>query len=184
MTLTPNSQPASYLSATEFLKRCDARTVGDFCSDTGTRATTAELLNPSTAAGGNLQALLDDAAGMLESACLAGHRYEAADLASLDGVSHKLLYRILTDLTRGLMIERRPDKTVPIPPSFERAMQMLDKLRTGEAIFSFSETQSAGEMTDIQEAEKRVVDRNLSVTQLSRYFGRRGNRNPPSPSPQ
>lgn len=174
MAQTPNSSSSSYLSAAEFLKRKDWRTVADFCSDNDTRLTQGALLTNA-----NLQSLLDDAAGLVECACLPANRYTPADLAALTGVGQKLLYRLIADLAEGLMIERRPDKKRPVPPSFERAMGILDALRTGEKIFPLQEAMNAGNVATEQESERDVTDRNLTVTQAARFFGRRANRNPP-----
>lgn len=169
MAKIPNSQPASYLTVDEFLKRKDWRTVADFVSDADVRVTQSSLTSDA-----NLQAVLDDAAGMVEAACLAGNRYQPADLAALTGVAKAFRDRLIADLAMGLLIERRPDKKTPLPQSFERALAELEDLRFGKWIFGLKETQDAGLMDFEKDNENIREDRNLTTYKASRFFGSRG----------
>lgn len=173
---TPNSQPSSYLAPSDFLVRYDARTVGDLCSDTGTRVTPAALLtNP------NLQAALDDASGEVESAVLIGNRYQPGDLAGLTGVSQKYLWRIIGVLAMAHLVQRRPDLKRPLPPQYDKVLLELESLRQGERIFALQEVQNAGLGSAYQELAGDVEARDLIVTQARRFFGQRVNQDPGFP---
>ncbi len=174
-TKTVNTSAASYLTAAEFLKRADLRTVGDLCSDTGTRITAAALLTND-----NLTAALLDASGILEQAMLRGQLYQPVDLAALTGAGQAALFRLLTRLTTCLLFERRPDLELKQPWLWEAVEEQLQKLREGERIFSFLETQAAGILNDVTETATDVQARDGITYQMKRYFGRRGNRNDPT----
>jgi len=180
MAKTPNSSAASPMTGADFLKRKDWRTVADYCADDDVRSATAAALLADATKMANLQAALDDAAGMVEGAALAGNRYTPADLAALTGVGRAFLLRLIADLAMGLLVERRPDKKLPVPPSFERAQAELEDLRFGKLIFGLQEAADAGQMDLDAETEVQATDRNLTSTQCQRFFGRRGNRNPPN----
>lgn len=167
---TPASSVASLLSPGEFLKRYDVRTVGDLCSDTGTRITSDAL--PSNP---NLLAALDDAQGLVEAATLVSSRYLPADLSTLTGTGQRLLFRILADLTIGLLYKRRPDKGDP-PRAFTDAMDWLDLLRKGERIFGLQEHAEAGLFAHEVETAAVVEARDGVVVQAENLFGMRARR--------
>lgn len=58
MAQTPLSSSGSLLPVSEFLKRCDQRTVADLCADDGERVDTSTL-----SSNANLLAALLDASG-------------------------------------------------------------------------------------------------------------------------
>lgn len=176
MAKTPNSNSSSYLTAAEFLKRKDWRTIADLCSDDDRRPATAAAFLADATKLANLQALLDDAAGMVEAACLKGNCYTPEDLAALTGVGQKLLYRLIADLTEGYAIERRPDRKRPTPPAYERALELLDMLATGQRIFPTVESMDAGNPEIEVEDAAIVEDRALTTYRADRFFGRRNNR--------
>jgi hypothetical protein len=166
---TPNSQPTSYLSAAELVKRCDARTLGDLVSDAGQRVDAAALLTHP-----NLLAALDDASGEVEAACTMGQRYDPLDLAALTGVSRARLYRLLARLTVCLLWERRPDKG-PLPDAYKQALDDLRLLAEGERVFGLVEHQAAGRAGHHVEDARDVADRNGVAFVARGYFGRRVN---------
>lgn len=171
MPSTPNTSAVSYLPVGELLKRVDWRTIADFVSDAGTRGAQSTL-----ATDPNVAALLLDASGMVESACLAGNRYLPVDLAALTGAGQAYLFRLIADVFVGLMIRRRPDKALPVPVCYEDAMQQIEKLRGGDRIFSFQESMDAGGVHHEVESAQVVEDRDLLTLQADRFFGRRADR--------
>ncbi len=171
MPLTPNTSATAYLPVTECVKRVDQRTVGDWCSDNGTRVTPSELLTDP-----NLAAALLSASGMLESAILKAERYEPDDIAALiatPSAGQAYIYEVLTRLTEGLLWQRRPS-IAPYPPLFDWAMDQLEQLGNGSKILPFAETQDAGLPAHHVDVEADVQGRRLVVTQARRFYGRRG----------
>ncbi len=171
MAKTVNTNSATLLTAAEFLKRVDARTVGDLVSDSGTRVASADL-----GSDGNLAACLLDATGELESACLVGGRYLPSELASITGAGLAYMRRILTWLTIVKLYERRPDMEMKLPAIAEKAELALEQLTLGQRIFSFTEVMEAGVVTTRTETPQDVEARNGSVVIAQRYFGTRSNR--------
>ncbi len=168
----------SYCTAAEFLKRAHVPTVGDLVSDTDQRVAASALLSNA-----NLQACLDDAAGILEGAALLGEKYSPEDLLALSTgttVSSALIRRIMTGLTWLFLVERKPDRELPsvVEASVERSMAWCKKLSSGEMIFGFQETADAGVMQHQDTTPTEVEARNSLVFQAQRYFGRRTDRAP------
>jgi hypothetical protein len=168
--MQPNSASTAYVSATDALFFIDARWVGDLVNDIGVRSTNLD-------ANATWQAALDAAAGEIESAALAGGRYEPADLVALVTVtppattplvSGRRLQALNAGLAAGLLLSRRQ----PIgerPDMVRYAEEMLEQLRKGERIFGFIETQKAGQPDRIDDLDPNTRP------QLSgrdrRYFG-------------
>lgn len=171
MAKTVSTSATTYLSAAEYLKRADLRTVGDLCSDTGSRIASGAL--PSDA---NLAAALLDASGLVEQACLVTSRYLPVDLAALTGAAQGALFRLLSRLTTCLLFERRPDLEMKQPWLWEWTEEQLQKLRDGERIFGFVESEGAGLPTITTETATEVEARNGISVQVERMWGRRGNR--------
>ncbi len=168
---TVETSATSYLSASEFLKRVDYRSVADLVSDTGTRATQGSLSSDV-----NLAACLLDASGILEEACLVSGRYHPIDLAALTGAGQAALYRLLSRMTMCLLFERRPDREMKQPWIIEYVEDQLQKLRDGERVFSFVEAEQTGVAITRVETAQDVERRNGVTVQAQRYLGRRGNR--------
>ncbi len=174
MAKTVQTSAASLLTVAEFLKRADLRTVGDLCSDTGTRITSGGLATDT-----HLAAALLDATGIVEQACLVAKRYLPADLAALTGAGLGSLYRLLSRLTLCLLFERRPDLEMKQPWIWEWVEEQLEKLRQGERIFPFTETEDAGLIHIEVETAPEVEARNGISYIMQRMWGRRGNRRGP-----
>lgn len=181
MPQTVASNAASLCPVGEFLKRVDARTVGQLASDT-----TTVVAPGSLATNDNVLAALYDASGIVESAALRGGKYTAADLAALRDEENSnvpvmganLLYRIVSDVAWVFLWERRPNKSAnqDPPPSYERSLAWLDELANGTKIFPMQEAMDAGRTETQVETRADVEDRNGMVYQASRYFGVRGSR--------
>lgn len=170
MAQTPLTSSSTLLSASEFLKRCDKRTVADLVSDTGTAADVGTL-----SADTNLAAALLDATGEVEASAMKGGRYRPADLAALTGAALGRLYRMITRLTLVYLYERRPDKGPPAE-LLKTVSEQLELLRQGEAVFGTDETYDASTMDHEVEVSSDVENRNGTTYQASRFFGRRSNR--------
>jgi phage gp36-like protein len=120
----------AYATPQDLLIRYDERRVADLVSDTGTRSA-APLTSPVVAA------VLEDAAGIIDSACRVGGRYSIADLAAMAGSGHYLLVRLSCDIAYGLLVARRGYSTTDMKvmaPQLEFANKMLDDLRKGDRV--------------------------------------------------
>ena len=133
----------AYATPQDLLIRYDERRVADLVSDTGTRSA-APLTSPVVAA------VLEDAAGILDSACRVGGRYSLTDLANMSGSGHSLLVRLSCDIAYSLLVARRGYSTTDMKvmaPQMDWANKMLDDLRKGDRvldIFGFTVTPGGG----------------------------------------
>lgn len=93
------------LSAAEYLKRADVRTVAELLSDDDEPIATA-----SVAAHANLTAALLGGSHDVEGRLVASGRYTAAGLAALTGTALGALYDLITPFVTARLYERRPDK--------------------------------------------------------------------------
>lgn len=154
----------SYASPGDIQSRYDVRRLGELVKDDGTRATPTQLNSDIT-----LQAMLDDASGLIDSAILIGHRYDPADLALMTGTAKAVLVRLCSDLAYGLLVMRRgysEQEATRLAPGFGLALKMLDRLRTGEMIFNISSAIEAGH------AVRTVWSKNITlVSSALRLFG-------------
>lgn len=177
----PVSSSEPYVSASDFLKRYDARTIGQLMSDespAGRTPTVDELTNANTVPGGRLSELLKDASGMLEIALLKGGRYTIADLEALTANQAAFIKRVVGDLALGLCYQRRPATDTPIPTQTQVAMNVLDMLANGDRILGLQGAIDASHMTLTTDTPDNVLTRNSMVIEMQGYFGTRGNRWP------
>jgi hypothetical protein len=82
-------------------------------------------------------AVLDDAAGILDSACRVGGRYSLADLANMSGSGHSLLVRLSCDIAYSLLVARRGYSAADMKsmaPQMDWVNSMLDNLRKGDRV--------------------------------------------------
>lgn len=174
---TPVSATTPYITATEFLKRYDWRTIIQLMGDDdASDPQLSTLLDEDTNEGGNLLAILKDAAGELETAALLGGRYSVADLNALTNNQSAYLGRIVADLAIGRCYQRRPDLFGQPPTQSQVAANILNALASGERIFGLQDQIDAGHMEMTTDAPADVVERNGMVVIAQEYFGRRGNR--------
>lgn len=182
---TVASATSSYLSAAEFLKRADARTVGQLCSDTEgvTVSPTALLTDP------NLQAALDAASGELEEAIFVGQKYRLEDLNVLANTpcnSRARIFDLLSDLALGKLLKRRPNFQVTMTQGemaqIAAAEEELDHIAQGTKIIAFLETMAAGLLDQNILTNAEITQRNLLVVQVERYLGIRADRSLPGGS--
>lgn len=128
----------SYCTATDLLKRYDARIIGDLIGDNNARVEAASIVSDP-----NVQAALDDASGMINSAILVAQKYTSLQLAALTGADQAFLVRLVCNLAFGLLTIRRglpKDKL----EQYEEALETLKMLRSGERVFAVPENEAAG----------------------------------------
>lgn len=137
---TPNSSASPYLTVDQFIGLKDVRALGQLALDNGQMATSAALQSNS-----RIDLVLGKASGEIESACFTGERYSANDLNGLTGVSQQLLQGLVADLAFYYLFKVR-GASIPehVVQEFDKAMESVQKLRDGERIFSFEQTEAAG----------------------------------------
>ncbi len=167
---TPLSGATPYCTAQQFVDRFDWRTAADLLSDSGTRLTLQQVLASTV-----LLELLQEASGLVESACMVGNRYAPADLAGLTGNSQQLLIGLTAGVAAFHLFSRRPDRKLDVPPRAQWAMEMLAKLEEGTAVFGILEVAEAGVVDHLVEQPSDVEARNMVTRIAGRFFGRRSN---------
>lgn len=184
-TLTTSS--STYCSAAEFLKRYDARTIADLCSDSGTPVGGAgaaiSAIITALASDANLAEILLAASGKLEAACMAGQRYTQADLALIvgsTGATGSYLKSIVADIALPMCYRRRPDITMPTFPQVEEAERILNALSQGLRIFGLQEVMDAGHIDHEMDDVEDVRNRYLVTYHAKRLFGTRSNQVTPN----
>lgn len=164
MALAPLTSATSYATNAQFLDRYDVRTVADLLSDSDVTLTTAAVT-----ASTRLTALLRQASGDIEAACVAGLRYQPVDLNALltnGGNGADFLIGLTCDLAMWKIMNRRPSPVATEPPGpAKMALATLDLLRDGKRILSFQESANAGVEIDLAQPCCTVT------TQAARYFG-------------
>jgi hypothetical protein len=166
--MTPNSSSASYLTSSDFLLRKDVFTAGDLVRDDGSQATSAELATDLT-----LGALLKQASGMVEAACVAGNRYLPTDLQALvsaGGNGAEYLKGIIADIAAHLLTARRWRFSGDTLKPYEQALEILKALRNGDSVFPFVEAEAAG-VADSQFYTQADIDRLNLISRDTRVFG-------------
>jgi phage gp36-like protein len=92
-----------------------------------------------------LTACGDDASGIIDSALMAGARYQPSDLAGLTGTALSLLKRVCCDIWMLLLMQRRPDRT---PERLEAQQKLaesyLERLAGGENVLAIPAAIEAG----------------------------------------
>lgn len=186
LTIRTSQQP--YSTPAELLKRLDLRTVGDLCSDNGTRVLATALPTDP-----NLHAALIDASAILEQYATRGGVYSPADLAALAalpdtdpgsgnpyGVASGALKRFMVRLVTVMLFERRPDMELKQPWIWEQVEKDLTALADGKEIFSFLQTQDAGRQSHEVETARIIQKREgIVVNSMSRFWGRQNNQRDP-----
>ena len=172
MPLTPISSATAYATPADMATRYDVRTTGDLVEDDGTQESSANLLTNA-----KLLALLADASGEVESACLVAGRYTPADLQALTGNSQQFLVGLVCAITAQRLYERRWLEGDDVLPRYEWAQQYLKKLSTGENIFAFAEVAAAGLPKDQFMTDFDFQRLNM-VSGVTRFMGTRLDRYP------
>lgn len=146
---------ASYATPSDFVEFRDWRLIGDLIRDDDRRAANVAEVLAST----KVQLSLNVATGMIESEMFRGGRYSRADMKRLlaqigdpdDGDAAKytmardFLRQLTCDLAFWILNKRRkPDTEADKIAGVKEALETLESLRHGEAIFPFLESVGAG----------------------------------------
>ena len=186
LTIRTSQQP--FATAAQLLKRLDLRTVGDLCSDNGTRVAAGAL-----ASDPNFFAAIIDASAIIEQYATRGGVYSPGDLALLAalpdsdpggganfGVAGGALLRLMVRLVTVLLFERRPDMELKNPWIWEQVKKDLEELAAGAQVFGFVQTQDAGRQSHEVETA-RVIQRREGVVAgpMRRFWGLQPNQRDP-----
>jgi len=173
-TQTVNSGAASYATVADFLRRYDARSIGDLVADDGLRVAADSLPGNDI-----IEALLSQASGRLEAACIMGERYSPADLAALVAAGKngsEFLIGLVCSLTIETVYRRRPTPEMQEFPETAEADRMLNALASGKMVLGFTEAMTAGHLDSEMETAAIVEARKMPTTRAENLFGRRNNR--------
>ena len=191
---TPISSALPYCTVGQFFDRFDWRTVGDILGDADKRIDLGIMAQTGSPANTRLNNLLGEASGMVEAACLKANRYSVADLQGLtqpaDVTAGKtsnaaqMLAGIVAGICMWLVWERRPERlaNMQLPLRAQMAMNSLDALEKGEAIFGLQEVADAGNPKVNWQSHFDLWTRNPLSVQARRMFGRGPQWNVPGPS--
>ncbi len=171
---TVNSAASSYATVADFLRRYDARSIGDLVADDGLRVAAASLSGNAI-----IGALLMQASGRLEAACIMGERYSPADLTALVAAAKNMsefLIGLVCSLTIELVYRRRPTPEMQEFPETAEADRMLNAIAGGKMVLGFTEAMEAGHISSEMETAAIVEARKMPTTRAENLFGRRNNR--------
>lgn len=163
----------------------DWRQWADLLADDDTRLADSATVVANT----TLQEIMLWASGEVESAALIGQRYTRADLQTLatgtdpDTLTavagyksgRAVLRKLVADLAHWALVERRHPGTDPKDvPGAAKALEMLERLRLGEAILPFAQTAAAGLPDNVETApERSQQELDRPSIQAARLFGKR-----------
>jgi hypothetical protein len=167
---TPLSSATSYCTPAQALMYHDARQWGDWLKDDDTRESATNILSDAT-----MQEALNNASGIVESACTVAQRYSPSDLnliLSANGMSAALIRGLVAEIAFFIVMRRRR-ADAEAPPSVVDALALLERIRLGEAVFGILEVMQAGNPTlqALQANDYQTL--NLANDQAAPYFGRR-----------
>lgn len=125
----------AFATIAEMIARYDERVLKDLVQDDNTR-------NPDISADPTIQAMLDDATGVIEASLR--RTYSNDQLAALTAANSAVLIRMNVDLAMGMLYERRfkgiPDQ---IQGVIDRATDMLTSIRKGDLVLDDAEARIA-----------------------------------------
>lgn len=116
----------------------------DLCTD-GNSQRPLSLTSDATVTG-VVQAALDQAAGMINSAILFAQRYQPSDLEALTGVDQAYLFALNNALAYWLLL-KRVGRGDPPPAETLAALQDLEKIKQGERLFNVPENTATQQET-------------------------------------
>lgn len=145
--MTPCSSDRPYVTAVQFLTFYARSIASDMLKATpeSPRPSYLAMIDQTNPAGQRLYYFLGKGAGEIEAACSKGHRYEPADLLALDGVSAVLLQGLNAARSMWALYQKlKPGSARPQDcPAASESEAMLQELRDGNLIFTFTEVQDA-----------------------------------------
>lgn len=168
MAMTPASSNDPYCTPDQAVQFFDITLWGDLLSDSGTRLTAGQVQQSDA-----LRSMLMEASGDIEEALMCGARYRPADLQALQAagtVGAMKLAKMTATLAFWSATQKRYPQAV-MGEAVLKAYDSLERLRSGEAIFAFEETQAAG-LPSVQPWYEGLDDlRRSPVYQNRRMFG-------------
>jgi hypothetical protein len=134
----------SYALPLDLLARYDVRTLGDLVNDAGVRQGVANLVTDPV-----IQTMLNDAAGLVNTAIQQGNRITSDDITNLQtagGTGWSMLVRLNCDLAYVMLCQRRgyASKELSLLPQWINSNALLEQLRKGERIFDLVDAKQAG----------------------------------------
>ncbi len=130
-----------YADARDLIDRYDERTIYDLASDTGDPISDPESNSKVTQA-------LEGASGAINAAVRVGDMYSPDDLLALEGDDAAYLKDLTCDLAMGRLIKRRPEKYGDQYENITKtALEALEDIRKGAAVFPVPENVAAGKPT-------------------------------------
>jgi phage gp36-like protein len=116
-----------WASTSQMATRYDERTLRGLISDDDDLAATVTE-------GGVLDALLEDATGVIQSAVYQGRTYTSDQMATL--TASPLLIRLVCDIAIKMLFARRArDMPSAVQQNYDEAMDILDEIRKGVRVF-------------------------------------------------
>jgi phage gp36-like protein len=170
------STSAAFATGDDLIVYRDWRHVGDLLNDDDTRpGSSDEVSGHDTVA-----VALKTATAEIENAVYRGNRYTRADLEHLVGdasVASNMLKQLTCDLAFWILVKRRkPDALPAAVAGVQSALNTVEALRLGEAIFPFFETADSAAMDiapfDSEQTKSTYVYEPISRTSV-RMFGTR-----------
>jgi phage gp36-like protein len=174
MAKTPVSSTSLYVTPADVLQRTDNRLIGDLCADAANpvRVAPADLPTNTT-----FVTAITDANGKFEAAALHDDRYTAADLQALMATP-SLAASLVRQMVAALAIlSLRGNRDMPgddLSPREKEAVEWLDKIRDGQVILPFQESEDAS-LPVVSPLTSFDLERRTPalVSNLKRYFGDR-----------
>ena len=178
-TLISSTTP--WITAAEFIKRADPRTIADIVGDANLRPYQNPNGTIDTAALGadvNLLAALASASGQFEADVFTGARYSPDDLTKIMTTTcnaQAFMWQIITNIAKAHVEERRMgmDPNWTVPDWYKETKELLMRIRQGDAIFGFQEHADASHPKAEFMNEQNWLDVSTTVTQARPMFGRR-----------
>lgn len=158
----------AYATGAEFLKRYDARLIGDLVSDTGTPVAAGDL--PTNAV---LLALIDDASSAINAAVFVGNRYTPAQMADLSDTAASFVRRLTCDLTLLYMKRRRGRFDAEKDAALLKELnETLDSLRNGDDLLLLSsQTEAPASTIELVNPQLvRVPNRSTIRNRTQNYY--------------
>lgn len=147
----------SYAAIVDFQARYDTRVIAQLSSDNN-----AGTINTIA-----VQACLDDATAMINSAALQGSQYTADELTSLVTSGDTMLLRMNCDLALNLLSQRRAmGLSGRIAEQVKRSLDLLEALQKGQRIFNVTANRTADVpaivVTSLDQASNLNLGANIS----------------------
>ncbi|MGV3486239.1 MAG: hypothetical protein ACO1RT_17605 [Planctomycetaceae bacterium] len=157
----------AYATGADLTDRYDIDLIGDLATDERETLDRTEV-----ATHPHVLTALEDGAGEIDAALLAGGRYTADQLAGLTGSSASYLKAINCGLAMAALHERRPEavEATVIERLTKRAQEAIQSLRRGDNVFGLQEHIDAGRVSYGGPTALELIDRNGLSERMHRFF--------------